>query len=323
MICLTLTRPCRRLICLVGLAVAAGLARAAEPDSIPIVVDTDIGTDIDDAFALALMVRSPEFHVLGVTTVSGDTAARARLAAKLLWVAGGAWREVPVYAGTPGPAQTIGQAPWAKNFTSPALHLSGAVEFLRAEINAAPGQVTVVALGELTNLAALFRSDPRIAHKIKSIVLMGGSVEHGYRPGSKPVAEWNIKSNIPAARAVFAASVPLLVAPVDSTVGLRLEESDRTKIFGQWDPLAQALKQLYALWLPGDQYNHGTPILYDALPIGLLVDERLAVILPRNLKVDAAGFTIVAPAGKESHCRVAMSADPEKFSDFLMSRLAP
>jgi inosine-uridine nucleoside N-ribohydrolase len=67
---------------------------------VPIILDTDMGSDIDDAFTLALIINSPELE-LGVTTVSGDTQARARLAARLLWEAGGAWRKVPVYAAQP------------------------------------------------------------------------------------------------------------------------------------------------------------------------------------------------------------------------------
>jgi inosine-uridine nucleoside N-ribohydrolase len=286
-------------------------------------VDTDIGTDIDDAFALALMIKSPEFHLLGVTTVAGDTVARARLAAKLLWTAGGAWRDVPVYAGVPGSPQPIDQAAWANGFASPALHRTGAVEFLRAQIDAAPGKITVVALGELTNLAALFRADPHIARKIKGIALMGGAVYRGYHAGSPPVAEYNVKSNIAAARAVFAAHVPILMAPLDATVDLRLEASDRSKIFDQWDPIGQALKQLYALWVPSDRYNQGTPILYDALPFVLLVNESVATILPRSIKVDAAGMTLVVPAGKGADCRVAVASDAAKFIDFLQGRLAP
>jgi len=94
----------------------------------PVILDTDIGTDIDDAFALALIINSPELELRGVTTVSGDTQARARLAAKMLWEAGGAWRKVPVYAGRPGTPQPIDQTRWADGFSSPALHMSGAVD---------------------------------------------------------------------------------------------------------------------------------------------------------------------------------------------------
>src|ERR1039457_5400368 len=106
----------------------------AADTKIPIILDTDIGTDIDDAFALALIINSPEFELLGVTTVSGDTAARARIAAKMLWEAGGKWRQVPVVAGAPGSKQDINQAAWADGFTSPQILNQSAVDFLRDTI---------------------------------------------------------------------------------------------------------------------------------------------------------------------------------------------
>ena len=101
---------------------------------IPIILDTDIGSDIDDAFAVALIINSPEFELLGVTTVSGDTAARARIASKMLWEAGGKWRQVPVVAGAPGPKQDINQAHWADGFTSPQILNQSAVSFMREQI---------------------------------------------------------------------------------------------------------------------------------------------------------------------------------------------
>lgn len=109
-------------ILLLGLMGAAPTAAGQSPfpERVPIILDSDIGTDIDDAFALALIIDSPEFELLGVTTVSGDTLARARLVAKLLWEAGGAWRKVPVYAGEPA-----GRSPSARRGgrrVSPALH---------------------------------------------------------------------------------------------------------------------------------------------------------------------------------------------------------
>ena len=116
---------------------ACGAADA--PAKIPVILDTDIGTDIDDAFALALIINSPEFELLGVTTVSGDTAARARIAAKMLWEAGGKWRQVPVVAGAPGPKQNINQAPWADGFVSPQILKESAVDFLRSKFHRYPG----------------------------------------------------------------------------------------------------------------------------------------------------------------------------------------
>ena len=98
----------------------------------PVIFDTDIGTDIDDAYALVALMRRPELEVLGITTVSSDAAARARLAAKLLSIAGGKWRQVPVHAGISTATQYMKQVEWAAGFTAPNLHESGGVEFMRA-----------------------------------------------------------------------------------------------------------------------------------------------------------------------------------------------
>ena len=122
-------------------------------------VQFSIGTDIDDAYALVGLIRRTDLEVLGVTTVSSDAAARARLAAKLLSIAGGKWSKVPVYAGISTPAQYMKQVEWADGFESPSLHASGGVEFMRREINARPGEITLIAVGELTNVAEICVSE--------------------------------------------------------------------------------------------------------------------------------------------------------------------
>ena len=160
----------------------------------PVIFDTDIGTDIDDAYALAALMHRPELQVLGVTTVSSDAVARARLAAKLLSTAGGKWVATPVYAGISTPVQYMKQVEWAADFHSPSLHTSGGVEFMRREINRRPRQVTIIAVGELTNVAALLQSEPGIGAKIRAIALMGGAVYRGHAPGSKPASAGILRS---------------------------------------------------------------------------------------------------------------------------------
>ena len=144
------------------LVLLAATAASAQP--VPVLFDTDIGTDIDDAYALALILRSPELELLGVTTVSGDAVARARLAAKLLAIEGGAAARVPVYAGTSTATQYMKQAEWAAGFTSPALRTEGGVAFMRQQIEARPGALPIIAVGELTNVAALLTSSRLDAH---------------------------------------------------------------------------------------------------------------------------------------------------------------
>lgn len=282
----------------------------------PIILDTDIGSDIDDAFALALVINSPELELLGVTTVSGDTQARARLAAKLLWEAGGSWGKVPVYAGEPGKPQPIEQTRWANGFTSSALHMSGAVDFMKTEINRRPGKVTIIAIGELTNVAALLKSDASMAKKIKRIAMMGGSVARGYEPGSKPEAEWNIKSNPEAAQIVFSSGVPLMMAPLDVTAMLQLDAAGRHRVFTHLTPLTNALTILYHLW------GNETPTLFDPMAVAMLIDPSICETQQLAIQVDARGFTRVVE-GKPVNATVGMHTDPKKFFEFYLSRVAP
>jgi purine nucleosidase len=293
------------------------IVHAVEP--IPVLLDTDIGTDIDDAYALAQVIRSPELELLGVTTVSGDTVARARLAAKMLAVAGRS--DVPVHAGISGSVQYLRQCEWAAGFTSPALHESGGVEFLRQQINARPGEITLIAVGELTNVAALLESEPGLGKKLKAIALMGGSVRRGYAPGSKPEPEWNIKSNAKAAQVVFASGVPLLVAPLDSTSDLKLTPEWKVRIFSRGSPTNDALAALDFVWRHTNTWKGEHPTLFDNLAVALVASPDLVPLTPLHLAVEADGLTREV-ADRPPNARVALTSDPAAFLEYLTTRLA-
>jgi inosine-uridine nucleoside N-ribohydrolase len=295
-------------------AFASGSLCGALSPGIAILLDTDIGTDIDDAFALALILNSPELDLLGVTTVAGDTRARARLAAKLLAESGRV--EVPVVAGEPGKPQPIDQTRWADGFTSPQLREEKAVDFMRREIERRPGEITLVAIGELTNVAALLNSDPSLGKKIRRIVLMGGSVERGYGSNPGPDAEWNIKSNPAAAQTVFSSGVPILMVPLDVTAMLQLDAAGRRRVFTHLTPLTNALTLLYHLW------GHETPTLFDPMAVAMLIDPTLCDTQELAIAVDSQGFTRVVP-GKPPNTTVALRTHPARFFQFYLSRVAP
>lgn len=288
----------------------------AEP--IPVIFDTDIGTDIDDAYALAQIIHSPELNVLGVTTVSGDAVTRARLAAKLLATAGRS--EVPVYAGLSSGPQYQTQTDWATGFTSSSLHESGGVEFLRQQINAHPGKITLIAVGALSNIAALLESEPGIGAKIKAIAVMGGSVRHGYAPGSKPEPEWNIKSNIKAAQVVFSSGVPLLVAPLDSTAALKLTPEWKVRIFSHGAPLNDALAALDFVWVHTNTWKGDTPTLFDNLAIALVATPGIVPLTPMHLVVETDGLTREM-ADRPPNCQVALTGEPAAFLEYFTTCL--
>ncbi len=300
---------------LLVLLTCATLARA---NPTPVLFDTDIGTDIDDAYALGLILQSPELKLVGVTTVSGDAVARARLAAKLLQVANRA--DVPVYAGTSTATQYMAQAEWSKGFTSAALHESGGVAFLREQINAHPGELTIIAVGELTNIAALLDSDPGIAKKIKALAIMGGAVRHGYDPAKPAEPEWNIRCNASAAQKVFTSGVPLLVAPLDSTANLKLAPEWRVKIFSHASPFNDALAALDFIWLHTNNWKGTGPTLFDALPVALVARPGLVPVTPLHVEVDEKGMTLEV-AGRPANAQVALTSDTTAFMEYFTQQL--
>ena len=298
----------------------AGAQPAERWDPAPVIFDTDIGTDIDDAYALALVLKSPELKLLGVTTVSGDAVARARLAAKLLATAGGRWAQVPVYAGISTAPQYLKQAAWADGFASPSLHPDGGVEFMRAQINAHPGEITIIAVGELTNVAALLQAEPGIGAKIRAIALMGGAIRHGYAPDFKPAPEWNIRSNVAAAQAVFTSGVPLIVAPLDATAHLKLTPAWRVRIFSAASPVNDALAALDFIWHHTNTWKGDMPTLFDALPVRLVNSPAPLPLVPMHLVVEADGLTR-AVEGAKPNAQVAMTCDAAVFLGYFTERL--
>jgi inosine-uridine nucleoside N-ribohydrolase len=286
----------------------------------PVIFDTDIGTDIDDAYALVALIKRPELELLGVTTVSSDAVARARLAAKLLSVAGGKWPSVPVFAGISTATQYMKQVEWAAGFTSPSLHDDGGVEFMRAQINARPGEITLIAVGELTNIAALLDSQPGIGKKIRAISLMGGAVHRGYAPGSKPEPEWNIKSNAEAARTVFTSGVPLLVAPLDSTADLKLTPEMRVQLFTRGVPLNDALAALNSIWRHTNTWKGENPTLFDVLAVELVAPREPYKLTALNIEVAADGLT-KPTAGGTANAQVALAVDVPAFMNHFVSTL--
>jgi purine nucleosidase len=224
-------------------------ASAQQQARMKVVLDTDIGTDIDDGWALGYALKSASFDLLGVTVTDADTPARARLAAKLLYRLGRT--DVPVAVGrqTPAvPADRIDyQFTWAEDFQAYKPIATPAVEFLAETIRKNPGQVTLIAVGPLQNIGDLVRMHPEVSPLVKRVVLMSGSIGANAW-SSAPVAEWNVKLAIPEAQAVYAAAWPVTIVPLDSTTYIRLEDQERETLRKAGTPLVIALEALLRLW---------------------------------------------------------------------------
>ena len=231
------------------LTMALSAPAAVQPARMKVVLDTDIGTDIDDAWALGYALKSLSFDLLGVTVSDGDTTQRARLACKLLYRLGRT--NVPVAIGRatpPVPADRIDyQFTWAEDFQTYKPIATPAVQFLADTIRRNPGEVTLIAVGPLQNIGDLVRQHPDIVPLVKRVVLMSGSIgANAWSPA--PMAEWNVKIAIPEAQAVYSADWPLTIVPLDSTSYVRLEDRERQQLLKAGTPLVVALEALLRLW---------------------------------------------------------------------------
>ncbi|MCI0376278.1 MAG: nucleoside hydrolase [Gemmataceae bacterium] len=301
---------------LVGLSLShSGAILAQEPRPIPVLIDTDIGDDIDDAFALALALVSPELDVRGITTVHGDAYTRAQIVCRWLHALGR--KDIPVAAGAPPRARPSIQGQMQYGLR-PAFRLrpekQSAVDFLYQQLKAKPGELTLVAIGPLTNIAGLLSKHPDAKGLIKRVVIMGGSVRRGYGGNNEPEPEWNVKTDIDAAKAVFASGVPLTVAPLDATAQLKLEPALRTGILRSNRSLNQELNALYQLWEETD------PILFDPLAVTLAFTERFCRLEDLCLAVDDKGFMRLADG--KPNARVALATKREEFLKWCAARLS-
>jgi purine nucleosidase len=286
------------------------------------IIDTDIGDDIDDAFAIGLALQSPEVKILGITTAWGNTGLRARLVERFLRETGRT--DIPVAVGIEKyPAKgTLGfsQAKYAER--EPEAKLPGAVDFLLGEIRKHPGEITLVAIGPETNLGAAIERDAETFRKLKRVVLMGGSVYRGYdgfaypTVAPHPQAEWNILCDAEAAQKVFTSGVPLYVMPLDSTQ-IKLQELERARLFSRGTPLTDALTVLYHQWAYGTHQE--TPTMFDAVAMGYAIRPELCPTKPMRLRVDEEGNTKVE-AGK-ANVQVCLVSDSDAFLEFYMGRL--
>jgi inosine-uridine nucleoside N-ribohydrolase len=295
-----------------SLLVATALAQTREK----IIIDTDIGDDIDDAFAVALALKSPELQILGITTEFGETGIRANLLDRMLEQTGRS--DIPVADGIHTDAKTsLSQRAYAEHGNYQRRLHANAVDFILGQIRKNPGEITLVTIGPLVNVGAIIDRDPPTFKKLKRVVSMGGSIDRGYgdpyAPPTRPQPEWNIMNDVPAAQKLFASGVPIYLMPLDSTQ-LKLDEVRREYLFRQGTPITDALVILYHQW--GQQ----TPTLFDPMTIAFIDDPKLCPTQPIDIVVDAKGMTVRGTGAPNA--QVCLHSDPQAFFKFYLGRVA-
>ena len=244
--------------------------------SIPVILDTDIGDDIDDALALALICACPELELRGVTTVYGNVLARARQARTVLQVAGPKFAKVPVAAGcgaSMASRPNHGVKAYLENMLPnqdssclpesdlPPLDKRHAVTFLIDTIMAGQGDIIPITIGALTNLAAAMVLERRIVAKIPRLAIMAAEFK-------KPFAEWNIICDPEAAHIVFSSGIPIQLITWDIGMTVHFDQSHVDRLAASPRPVAQRLSMAIKAWQNAHRNpaHEPMPCLFDPWP---------------------------------------------------------
>ncbi|HEY0307799.1 MAG TPA: nucleoside hydrolase [Acidobacteriaceae bacterium] len=287
-----------------------------------VIFDTDIGDDVDDAFALGLLLSSPDVKLAGITTGWGDTTLRAALTQRFLCETGR--EEIPVFAGrktTPRPDAPFTQRLWASNFGGPQQSWPDAISFALDTIRKNPSAVTLISVSPLSNIGAMIDKDPETFRRLKSVVIMGGSIragygDLGYAPAHGIDSEYNIRLDPVSAQKLFASGVPLYVMPLDSTQ-LKFDEVKRNAFFNQDTPLINTMMELYHQWTASTR--DPTPTFYDVVAIAQAIDPAVCPTQPIHIEVDKDGYTRETPGAPNAN--VCMKVDSERFFSMYFDQL--
>ena len=270
------------------LALEQPLAESTSMQTIPVLLDTDIGWDIDDAVALAYLLKQSRCELVGITTVTGQPEVRAMLASVICRAAGRP--DIPIHVGTDQPLfvpprqKSVQQA---EALTAEWLHRvelytreNTALKFLRDTIRSQPGELTLLTIGPLTNIALLFMLDPELPAMLKQLVMMGG--RYTTRSGDGNLLEWNILCDPHAAAKVFAAPVPRLVAVgLDVTLQCRMDAAEcRRRFIAAGGPLAPtaAMAEVWFRHVPAITFH-------DPLAAALIFQPTLCTTEDTHIKV--------------------------------------
>jgi inosine-uridine nucleoside N-ribohydrolase len=279
-----------------------------------ILLDTDIGSDIDDAVCLAYLLANPKCDLLGITTVTGDTVKRASMASVLCKIAG---KDIPIFPGAEKPLlieqlqpyvpQASALPRWKHDTRFPK---GEAVEFLRHTIRQHPGEIVLFGIGPMTNIAALFAADQEIPRLLKGLYLMCGVFTSPI--AGLPTTEWNAKLD-PAATAIIYRAAPRIHRSIglEVTHQVQMNAPEVRKKFKH--PLLRPVLDFAEVW-----FKHGKTITFhDPLAGTTIFHDDICGFERGNVEVETAsprlgGYTHWSADSAGRH-EVALRVKPAKF----------
>jgi len=288
-------------------------------DQVPLLFDTDIGSDIDDAVCLAYLLRQKRCVLLGVTTATGNTAQRAALAEVVCRAAGR--DNVPIHAGAPGPLligpgqpnvpqyEAIANRPHKGDYPP-----NTAIEFLRRTIRAHPKEITLLAVGPLTNVGLLFATDPEIPSLLKELVLMCGvfTAGNGHGPAAR---EWNALVDPIATAIVFRARPPRFTSiGLEVTTRCQLHADECRRRFKEAGGPLEIVADMAEVWFRGRQEI----TFHDPLAGAIIFEPQICDYAEGEVTVETtslslAGLTAFNGRSEKKPHRIATKVDAAQF----------
>lgn len=287
-------------------------------EKIKILIDTDPGDDIDDALALAYILKSGYFEVVGITTTFKDTLSRARMVKKICALAG---ENIPVYAGNghplkkmPPPSQEINQ--YTKDLDGDEYTPDGidAVDFIIRCAEKYSEELVLVGIGPLCNLSRAILKAPQIMQSVQATVIMGGCFANTY-------PEWNMYCDPDSAKVVFEQAKNLTAVGVDITSRTKLSETQSKQIEKDTrDAFYAYIGDLVKMWRK--THNNDLPTLHDVLAIATLVLPNVCEMKTGVATIDADGEVQTKPGavvfGTGGKVTYAVDFDKPLFMDAFM-----
>lgn len=289
-----------------------------------ILLDTDIGSDIDDAVCLAYLLANPACELMGITTVSGEPVNRAKMCSVLTHIAG---QDVPIYPGVENPLivparqRTVPQAAqlgdWDHQEEFP---IGKAISFMQEMIHAYPGEITLLPIGPLTNVGLLFSIDPEIPGLLKRLVLMGGCFwGHQYTSGA--ALEWNIINDPHAAEIVYRAEPPVHRSiGLDVTMDVRMDAKEVKKRFTH--PLLRPVLDFADVWFE----RTSTIVFHDPLAATTIFDAEICQFERGTVTIELESHRLAGychwTADADGKCEAASKVNPQRFFDHYFSVFA-
>lgn len=299
--------------------IASTIFSLSEPkEKIPVILDTDIGGDIDDTWALAMMLKSPELDVKLVVTDTGNTTYRAKIVAKMLEIA--KRTDIPIGIGLHLSDDEGGQSDWVKDYDLscyPGKIYKDGVGALIDTIMNSSKPITLICIGPVPNISNALEREPRIAKKAR-FVGMHGSIRKGYNGSEKVSAEYNVVAYPKDCQKVFTAEWDMTITPLDTCGLVVLKGEKYKKILECQDPVTKAVIENYNIWAKGTPDK--SSVLFDTVAIYLAFSDKLLVMEKLGIRVTDDGFTVEDPNAKLINCAMEWK-DLSAYEDFLVKRL--